>query len=783
MSAVRRLGIAVLALVAAIIVAVAAFALWVYAGVVATSAEQTGSLGGAGVSAPVTIARDARGIPHIRAANERDAFYAQGYAEGSDRLFQLDVYRRAVTGRLSEIFGPKLLDYDERAREFDPEEAVARQERSLSPAERADLVAFAAGVQKAIDTRPLPPEFRFLGYRPEPWRARDALLVAFATVVALADPWDDIVTRDDVRRAGGDALRDAFYPVTDPAYDVPLGGAKPAPVPSLPPLHVRDASAAPLFTLGGTPDHGEVGSNDFTAGAQLTATRRALLANDPHLALRIPGVWYLVDMSAPGYHVAGATLAGVPGVILGHNEHLAWGVTNGTVATTRVYRETFQSPDSDLYRAGGAWLHATHRRERFNVRFGKTVERDYLATRHGFVFGPARGNVRYAAAWTGVTDGRSGFATYASLGRARDTNAGLAALASYPGPPQNFVLADDGGRAAYALAGDVWRDPLWARAALDGPSSAAPGADYVPFAALPKVAPSRATLAFTANNRMYGAAYPLRLTPFFEAPYRAARIAQDLRARQSYDVAAFSAIQADVTSLAERDLARAAAAAIARRAAAGDDEVKRAGAALAAFDGRFVESSQAAVYVWALRRAAGDRLVRYHMPPDLGRRYIAENTGLLLVTLSRALRERPRGWVPGDDFDAFLTGSMRDALDALKKDGKIDATWDAIGARTAEHPLGSFGLTAFNGVRFPGHGDPFTPHAQGTSVTQSFRAVWDVGNWDAAGIVIPQGESGSPGSQHYRDGAPVWLAGTLVPLPFGRDAVARATRTSLTLTR
>ena len=406
MSVARRLGLLALAALLPLLLVLGAFVLWVYSGVTSAAAVQTGTLTGNAVSAPVRIARDERGIPHIRAANERDLFFGEGYAQAADRLFQLDVYRRAVSGRLSEIFGSSLLNYDQRARTFDVESAVDEEERSLAPREHEDLVAFAAGVQKAIDERPLPPEFRILGYRPEPWRPRDALLVAFNTVVALADPWDEVLTREDVRRSGGEALLDAFYPVTDPAYDAPLGGAKPAPVASLAPLTLRDAAAPPLFAGLAAPEHGEVGSNDFTAGAALTATHRALLANDPHLGLRIPGIWYLVEMSAPGYHVAGATLAGVPGVILGHNEHLAWGVTNGTVATTRIYRERFRSATSDEYYSGGRWLRAAHRHEHFSVRFGKALERDYLATIHGFVFAD-RGTERYAAAWTGVDDRRS----------------------------------------------------------------------------------------------------------------------------------------------------------------------------------------------------------------------------------------------------------------------------------------------------------------------------------------------------------------------------------------
>jgi len=150
------------------------------------------------------------------------------------------------------------------------------------------------------------------------------------------------------------------------------------------------------------------------------------------------------------------------------------------------------------------------------------------------------------------------------------------------------------------------------------------------------------------------------------------------------------------------------------------------------------------------------------------------------MALLRALRERPRGWVPNDDYDAFLIASLEKVV---TDDGPAGAPpWGEAGARVAKHPLDALGWRSWNGVRFPGNGDGFTVHAQGTSGTQSFRAVWDVGNWDAGGINIPQGESGNPGSAHYRDQAKPWLDGTLVPLPFGAAAVARARTSSLTLT-
>jgi penicillin amidase len=777
---VRRIGLLLALAVVPLVVAVLAFAAYIYSGVRAGGVQPSGTLAGLGVHAPVRIARDARGIPHIKAANERDLFFAEGYVQGSDRLFQIDIYRRLVAGRLSEIFGSAALASDKEARTFDVARAVADQERSLDARGHDDLNAFAEGINAAIRTRPLPPEFRVLGYRPEEWRPRDALLVAFATVVALADGWGDVLTRDDVARTGPPHAVDAFFPITDPLYDAPVTSSKIAPVAPLPPLTVPYPDATPLYGAALPPERAGLGSNDFTAGAALTGTHRALLANDPHLGLHMPGVWYLVDLDAPGFHAAGATLAGVPGVILGHNEHLAWGVTNGTVATTRIYREQFRAAGADEYRADGHWVHAKHRRETFVVRLGRPVVTDYLATRHGFVF-EDRGTIRFAAAWTGVHDTRSGFATYVGLDRAANVDQALQALAAYPGPPQNFVLADDTGRAGYTLAGDVWRDPLWARGALDGPTQPPPGDDYVPFGDLPHVVPQRGALAWTANDRMYGAGYPLRLSAAFEPPYRASRISELLHAGKNYDVDAFSTIQADVKSLAERDLARAAASALHRRGTGGDAALADAEARLATFDGRFVEGSQAAVYAWALRRAAGDRLARYHLAGDLGKRYVGQNAGTLLIVLLRALREKPAGWVPHDDYDRFLIDSMRDALGVLRQGDRLGATWGDVGARIAQHPLASFGFGAWNGTRFPGHGDGFSPHVQGPANTQSFRAVWDVGNWEAGGIVIPQGESGQPGSRHYRDGAPVWLAGNLVPLPFGDAAVERERVSSETL--
>ena len=780
----RRIALLAGLALAPFALAIFVFAGYVYGGVVAGGRLPTGSLGGFAVRAPVTILRDARGIPHIRAHNEHDLFFSEGYAQASDRLFQLDVYRRLVAGRLSEIFGSAALASDENARVLDIDAIARAQIAALTPAERANLQAFADGVNAAIRTRPLPPEFRFLAYTPEPWTPKDSIVSSFSTVLALTDDWYAVAARIGVIDEVGPAAKDAFFSISDPLYDAPATSRERAPVAPLPPLTVRFPKAPSLFVASSDALRDEragLGSNNFVSGGAFTATHRALLANDPHLELRIPGVWWVADLEAPGLHVAGVTLAGVPGIVLGHNAHLAWGATNGTVATVEVYRETFRDATSDEYRAGTAWVRAERRIETFAVRFAKPVTRTYLRTRHGFVFEDL-GVRKLAAAWVSDIDRRSSFAQFDALDRAASASAGLAALAAYSSPAQNFVLADDAGNAGYVLAGEIPTDPAWGMVVHDGTTSPPAARAYVPYAALPHLAAGKSVVAFTANARPYGKGYPYRLSASFAPPYRAANIGRHL-ARRPYDIASFSAIQADIVSLPEADLAAAAARAIERRSLTHDAGLSDAYAGLRAFKGTFSGNSRGAVFVTVLRRAATERLVRYHMSPAVAIPYLQNDEGAAFVAVMRALRDRPRGWVPSDDYDAFLIAALRDAVAALHKYGQYDQTWEAFGARTALHPLAAFGLSMWNGVRFPGNGDPYSPHVQAPANAQSFRAVWDIGNWNAGGIVIPQGESGEPGSAHYRDAAAQWLAGGLVPLPFDDRDVIRAASETLVLKR
>ncbi len=699
-----RLLLAALALVA---LAVLGFAINVIFGMHA-HARETGTISGLRLRAPVSILRDDRGVPHIIARNERDLFFAQGYVEGSDRLFQMDLLRRFILGDLAEVYGARALAADKKERAVPVRAMVLAQWRRLNANSRLLLGAFSDGVNAAIEREPLPVEFRILAYRPRPWTPQDSLAVAMVTVLDLIDDWNAIASRDAAFRRGGPALLAARFPLTDPCYDAPvMAGLAGMRLGSSCKRHV----AMLLHELGD--ERLPIGSNEWAAGANRASHARALLANDPHLALQMPGVWYLVDLRAPGYHVAGAALPGCPTVVLGHNESVAWGATDGTVTSLSVFR-----PPAQLDPAG--W-----QTERFAVRLHSDATARYYRTAREFGLTTTHGDF-VLVHWNAYEHPVSPLETFVKLDRARSIEDATAGLSTFPGPTQNFVLADTSGRAAYVLAGQIPNDPVRARW-IHPASDLNTTYPAIPFARLPKVAASRSAIVWTANNKMYDDSYHLRLSPQFAPPYRAYRIAELLRERRTYDVAYFARMQMDVLSLAERELARDVAPVVRKS----DPSL---GGALAAWNGEMDGDSSIATVIEDVRLHVTDR-----------------HTGRMPTLLA--------------------TAPTRDVMPGVALPSP--APWRIAGAVAVLHPLSSLGFNFLDGTTLPGYGDQLTLHVQYPGYSQSFRAVWEVGNWDAGGITLPQGESGAPGSGHYTDQAAAWVAGRLWPLPFNDAAVQR----------
>lgn len=688
------------------------------------AARASGTISGLALDGAVSIARDARGIPHIRAANLHDLFFAQGFAEASDRLFEMDVTRRYAYGRLAEVFGSKALPIDERMRGADIADIAEREWQGSHVQTRRLVRAFSDGINAAIARQPLPVEFRMLLYRPAPWTPQDSIAVSLVAALELGDSWYDVLSRDYELHQLGAACFNAAFPLSDPRYDVlPDGQMLQTHTQSRPPVECDNAVALE------NRQRPRLGSNAWAANATRTQDHHALLANDPHVDLTIPGIWYVVDLQAPGFHAAGAVVPGLPGVVLGHNERIAWGVTNAEVSTSSVYRVTTLPT---RYRVT----------ERFDVRFAQPVTREYYRTPDAFSIAAGDDESIYMVRWPPYRQTSSTIPTLFALDRAKDISSAMRALATYHGAPQNFVVADSSGAIAYHLAGSMFNDPAWGRYVHPAHDLQTP-LHVIPFERLPSRARWRSGILLSANNRMYGRGYPYRLSAAFEPPYRAYRVAELLRARRTYDAAYFARMQMDTCSPLDGEIARKLSRISGNRY-------------LRHWDGCFNGRSRGATLEHGVREELTQQEV---------------SLALLLAKL-RHPRFNIRDGIGERAAAALAPPTSRDPL-----------PWSRAGRVNVDHPLSPAWYGLLRGAPLPGDGDEYTIHLQEPGFAQGFRAVWDVGNWDAGGIVLPSGESGEPGSGHYDDMMRAWVRGEMIPLPFSPAALARATVSTLTMKR
>ena len=484
-----------------------------------------------GLHAPVEVIRDEWGVAHIYAANNDDLFFAQGYVQAQDRLFQMDLNRRLGLGRLAEVTGPLGVAFDKFARYLGWPRAARAQADLSDPTTAAVIAAYSAGVNAFIATQPPPAEFRLLAYRPEPW---DALATsAWGTVLAwgLSCNLESELLRAWLLDELGPERAADLTPVYRPDYlttipDEAIG---------------RRLAEGLLSAFRETVAHGPVGaplvgqslgSNNWVVSGARTASGRPQLANDPHLPPVFPTIWYAIHLYGGDYHVAGFTLPGVPGVVIGHNEHCAWGITNAFPDVQDVYIERFHPDNPTHYEVNGVWQAAEVTQEVIHVRGLRDVVITVRATRHGPVFSDllsggaavpsAHADLAYD--WTLFRTGNHLRAAL-TINRATDWASFREGLRHWAFPGQNVVYADTAGTIAYMMPGLVPRRrngygltpvPGWSDDfAWDG---------FIPFDELPcYVNPSEGFIA-TANNCMAGDSYPHWLTGEWLTDYRVRRI-------------------------------------------------------------------------------------------------------------------------------------------------------------------------------------------------------------------------------------------------------------------
>lgn len=530
--------------------------------------ETQGRLEVQGPLAAISIERDAHGIPTIRAQNLRDLAFGLGFVHAQDRLWQLETHQRIGAGRLAEAFGEPALKNDQFLRALSVRETARRQWEQVRGQTRELLQAYADGINAHVRQHMTarPPEFVILGLEPTPWEPADSLAWAIMMAWDLGANWNNELLR---MRLG---LRLPLNRINEllPPYpgDAPLATADYVQLfrelKVDPDLGRQAELAAPESGVEG------VGSNNWVLAGTRTTTGAPLLGNDPHLKLSAPALWYVARLEAPGLRVAGATMPGLPMVVLGQNEHIAWGFTNTAPDVQDLYLEELHPQDATRYRTPDGWQPFETREEVIRVKGRPDVRMTVRASRHGPVIsdapgvaegltGPAQSS-RYVLAmrWTALDVPNTTVEAGLALNRARSVDEFIRASALHVAPMQNMVVADRAGHIAMVAAGRV---PL-RRADHDLKGLVpAPGWEarydwqgYLDPSLTPRERdPARGWIA-TANQRIHAADYPHFITSEWTLPYRQQRIEELLEARPRHDMNSLAAIHADITSLAARKL-------------------------------------------------------------------------------------------------------------------------------------------------------------------------------------------------------------------------------------
>lgn len=766
-----------------------------------------------GIKDRVTIRRDERGIPYVEAQNDEDLYFGQGYATAADRLWQLDLFRRTARGELAEVLGAGpnnlVLDQDKLHRTYGFIQASEAEYANSSPRSKALLEAYARGVNayaSQLDPKSRPPEFQILNYEFRPWTPADSFAVIKIFFEALSDTW-----RLDLMRQGLASLpaekRAALLPSISPidvlvyGKDVP-GKAVPARTTATikAPLsseslnalaHNASIAADALARIGLYADE-LAASNSWVVSGSRTASGKPLLANDPHLRPTAPSIWHMVHLSAPGYRVAGVTAPGLPGVVLGHNEHIAWGFTNVGPDVQDLYLEKFDPQNPQKYQTPSGWQDAVIRKEQIKVRKGlagsefDVVTHDVTVTRHGPIIFEGDGK-RYALRWTAFESSKINADINYTLNRARNWNEFKSALQSFSAPTQNIVYADVNGHIGYHAAGVVpIRRSGDGSLPYDGATNAGDWVDYIPIAKLPNVYDPPSGIIVTANQRIVGTDYPYHLTHSWAQPYRARRILELLNETKKHTADDFRRILGDVYSIAGPLFAKEAVKLLRPKLTPADEKLRATLDAFEKWDGRVNAESPVAPIVSQMRLAFRSKILAAALGPDLVRNYQWSNFD---TTLDRIIRDQPADWLPKEfpSYADLMRASYDEAIRNLTRNLGEDQskwTWGDFAKARFPHPLSQAPLigAVFNVAPVPQNG---TGGLLGATVNVgsavSMRLIADPGDWDKTQQGIALGESGSPKNPHWADQLPDWQAVTPRAFPFTPAAVAKAAKETLVL--
>jgi penicillin amidase len=672
---------------------------------------------------------------------------AQGYATASDRLWQMDTLRRVAGGDLSEIVGPAALEADRDARRLRLRRTAEEILAKLTPRDKAAFAAYARGVNAYIESHRGRYTFEFtaLGYDPKPWSAVDGILASLQMFRTLTNDWKTKIQKQEMLRGGEPEKVQYLFPTRTswgfaPGFAASLGGD----------VHP--------------------GSNAWAVSGAHTANGKPLVSNDMHLEFSLPGVWYMVHLTVKGrrLNVSGVSLPGLPGVVGGHNDRIAWGLTNLGYEVQDLYEERMDARTGQ-YVFQQHVEQARQERESIQVKGRQPDEVSLWITRHGPAITVTEGKLT-TLKWTGF-DASIFHNVFLDINRAGNWDEFQAALSEFGGPPQNFVYADADGNIGYHVGGKL---PIRRNYAGDLPVDGASGNfewdGYIPFADLPHEFNPKSGYIVTANQNPFPADYPYPVSGGFAAPYRATQILNRLQSSGNKLKPVDSLhIQTDVYSSFGKFLAEQLVAVTDKRGG-GSQAVGEAAQLLRRWDGQMDKDRPEPLIVMLafqhLRVAVAERVA-----PGSGTAYEPQ---MSTAVVERLLKERPDGWF--SDYSELLLRSLAEGIDEGQKLQGLALSrwrWGRSTFADIQHPVGAkipFIGSYFNVGPVPMSGSQTTVKQTTRRLGPSERMNASVGDWDESLMNIPLGQSGNVASSHYRDQWDSYYGGTSFPMQFNKVA-------------
>lgn len=732
-----------------------------------------------GLTSKTTVQSDELAVPSIFADSRVDAFRTLGFLHARDRLFQMELMRRKSAGRLAELFGASALKLDREQRGYQLSKAAENIVGDLPDQQRQVLQAYVEGVNAYIEqARVLPPEFIALQHRPERWRQEDSILVILGMFQHLNGQEQDERMLSVMEKALPADLVEFLTPDTDSFSNVLVGGTQPRRYSN----HISPQAIAalaepnvPIARNSVDVENVVAGSNNWVVAGSKTADGRAMVANDMHLRLGVPNVWYRADLRYQGLHIYGVTLPGVPAVVVGGNDHVAWGFTNVIADLLDLIRLDVNPDNPQEYRTPKGWQAFTEQRETIRVKDAPDVE----LTIKGSVWGPVSEQTllgqAVAVKWTALERHAVDLGLL-SMDQVQTTEQAIKVMNHTGAPPQNVVIADRDGHIGWTYMGHfphrIGFDGLASRSWADGDLN---WQGFIPEQDLPRLLDPAEGFIVTANNRTLGKDYPYVIGHNWALGYRAFRIAELLRDKNKLTERDLLAIQLD-TRGGVYDFYRQLVLDELQQIPDKDLELQEIQQVLQRWDGYMHSDSIGAAFLSEFRGQLAINVFAKVIAacraydPDFQYAWREMETPLRLL-----LSQRPQGWLTAqyrDDWRQMIVQTLRQTADELHRQypdvALTQLSWGMVHAIELHHPFSRVAPYLARLLDMPSFGSDgcasVCVKVMGQSHSASERLVLSPAHPEDAIFHMPGGQSGHPLSKHYRDQQLFWQQGIAAPL-------------------